>query len=443
MNTQEQPASLFERIKNSITNSVTFKLIVIGILIGIMLIPANMIENLIRERRYNSQDVAQEVASKWGKPQTIIGPVITVPYKEYYYQEKKKFIRTKYAHFLPNTLTIKGEITPSLRKRSIYEVSLYNTAIQINGNFSPIAFNQWNIPSENVNWNEAFVSIGIDDLNGIQKDIIITSNSETYRMDPGIPISEVFSTGVSKRINIQDSIPISFSFDLNINGSNSLQFCPIGKNTNVHVESSWKDPKFSGHFLPDERSVSENGFTATWNILDLNRNFPQKWIGASHKISTTTFGVDLLTPIDHYQKNTRSAKYSSLILLLTFLTFFFVEILNKKKIHSIQYIMVGLSLSTFYLLLLSLSEHLGFNRAYAISALVIIFMITLYTSTILKNRMLTIYMFAFFTLIYGFIFTILQLQDFALLVGSIGLTMVLGLSMFLSRKVDWYNLNKR
>lgn len=440
---ENNEGSFFEKVNTSISNSVSIKLLIVGALIGILLIPASMISSVIRERRHNSESVKAEIAGKWGNPQQMVGPVITIPYKKISTHENKMYTTIHYAHFLPDNLKVSGALKPVKRKRGIYEVALYNTDLEVSGNFSKLDFSSWSIPEEHVLWSEAFISVGIDDMRGIQQDIVIKTDEGKLRLNPGIPVNEILRSGVSHKLAIPESKSLQFAFDVNMNGSQSLQFCPIGKNTNVSLTSEWKDPKFSGQFLPDSRDISKSGFAAHWKVLDLNRNFPQKWLGKKHHITSTTFGVDLFLPVDHYQKNTRSAKYGGLILLLSFLTFFFVEILNKKKIHPIQYILVGLAISVFYLLLLSLTEHVGFNLAYLISASIIISMISLYTSAILKNRKLTLYMFFFFTMIYTFIFIILQLQDYALLVGSAGLAIVLASCMYLSRKVDWYNISRK
>ncbi|WP_339608082.1 cell envelope integrity protein CreD, partial [uncultured Roseivirga sp.] len=258
------------------------------------------------------------------------------------------------------------------------------------------------------------------------------------------PVQDLLSSGVNSKVAIDsESKSIPFSFDLNINGTESLSFNPIGKTTNISLASTWPHPSFGGQFLPDSYNITDNGFTAEWSVFDLNRNYPQQWEGRAHQISNSSFGVDLYQPVDNYQRNTRSAKYAILILFLTFITFFFVEILNKKRIHPIQYILVGLALTVFYTLLLSLSEQVGFNNAYLIASAIIVGMVSLYAKSILQSSKLAMVMFGFFTLIYSFIFVILQLEDFALLVGSFGLVLVLGFCMYLSRKVDWYNIKSK
>jgi len=461
---ENQAPSTFEKFNQKIKNSVTFRLLSIGFLVLILLIPTSMIESLIREREYRRGDVISEVSDKWGGSQTITGPVLTVPYIVYtkYYdseEKKDKFNKTKaYAHFLPETLNVKGNITPEIRKRSIYKVILYNTQLNLEGKFSTPDFKKLGVNKNYVLWDEAFVSVGIPDMKGIRDNINLKWNKESYAFNPGIKTNDVIGSGVSTKVKIntneenqlQNNNSIidtsnndyAFSFDLNLNGSSFLNFIPIGKETNVNLESNWAHPSFSGASLPDEHNITKDGFTAHWKELHLNRNYPQQWLGNSHNVFDSSFGVDLLLAVDEYQKSTRSAKYAIMFISFTFLIFFFIEIRNKKRIHPIQFILVGLALTIFYALLLSLSEHIHFNNAYLIASASIIVMIGAYSITIFKNAKLTVLMSGVLILLYGFIYTILQLEDYALLMGSIGLFIVLAIIMYLSRKIDWYAIAK-
>ncbi|MGB0886613.1 MAG: cell envelope integrity protein CreD [Vicingaceae bacterium] len=463
MENQQQPSTL-EKINLKIKNSITIRLLSIGFLVLILLIPTSMIEDLIREREYRRGDVIREVSDKWGGSQTISGPVLTVPYYVYtkYFDtdDKKDKINKKkvYAHFLPEHLNIDGDIAPEVRKRSIYKVILYNTNLNVNGTFKKPDFKKLGINNKHVLWNEAFVSVGIPDMKGIRDNINLHWNDETYAFNPGIETNDVIASGVSVKVALQpteteneleetSSIDttkkdIKFSFDLNLNGSSFLNFIPIGKETNVNLTSNWAHPSFSGASLPDKHEITADGFTAHWKELHLNRNYPQQWLGNSHNIGGSSFGVDLLLAVDEYQKSTRSAKYAIMFISFTFLIFFFIEIRNKKRIHPIQFILVGLALTIFYALLLSLSEHIHFNYAYLIASTAIIVMIGAYSITIFKNGKLTALMTGVLILLYGFIFTILQLEDYALLMGSVGLFIVLAIIMYLSRKIDWYAIAK-
>jgi inner membrane protein len=239
----------------------------------------------------------------------------------------------------------------------------------------------------------------------------------------------------------KDSSTYQFKLSLNLKGSQLLYFTPVGKVTDINLSSDWPNPSFNGAFLPDKREISEKGFKANWNILHLNRNFPQVWTGSQHTISKSSFGIDLILPVDNYQKSYRSIRYAILFIGFTFLVFFFIEVLNKVFIHPVQYILVGVALIVFYTLLLSFSEHMKYNLAFIISALSTLLLIAGYVKAILKSSQLSLLISGILTVLYTFIFVIIQLQDYALLIGSIGIFIILGLVMYFSRKIDWYNLS--
>ncbi len=238
---------------------------------------------------------------------------------------------------------------------------------------------------------------------------------------------------------------IDFKYDLDLQGSNNLSFIPIGNTTDIKIKSSWNAPSFNGTFLPDERSVSDSGFEAQWHILQLNRNYPQMWEGNmySETMHSSAFGVNLIESLDDYQKSMRSVKYAILIIASTFLVFFLVEMMNGKRIHPFQYILVGLALCLFYILLVAISEQLNFNAAYIISAAAIVVMISLYSISIFTSKKLSFLLFAILTVLYGFLFVTLQMSDYALLTGSIGLTIMLASTMYFTRNINWYTIRRK
>ena len=350
----------------------------------------------------------------------------------------------EYAHFLPDQLNVSGEVNPQVRKRGVYEIVVYNSKLNLTGNFSKPKFQEWKIAEENILWNEAFVSLGLSDLRGLQNRVLLNWNGKQYDFNPGIESNEVIKNGISCHIPInKENRDENFSLKLDFNGSSSLNFIPIGKSTNVKINSPWPNPSFDGAFLPDERKINEDGFKAEWDVLHLNLSYPQSFRGSTQGIYQSSFGVNLIVPVDEYQKSMRSAKYAVMFITLTFLLFFFVQILNNIRIHPIQYIIVGLALCVFYTLFVALSEHIPFKYSYLISSISIISMITLYTKSISKNSRLTKIIGLILVLLYLFIYSIIQLQDYALLMGSIGLFLVLATIMFLSRKINWYTINTK
>lgn len=421
-----------------IRESITFKFITISILVLLLLIPASMIKSLIREREFTRDEVVQEVNAKWANEQLLVGPIISVPYEFTFIQNGYEKTILKYAHFLPDELNIEGHISPEIRYRSIYEVIVYSSQIAYSGYFDKLDFSKWNINEENILYDEATISFGVSDMRGINQSIIFNVNDRKLEARPGLETNDIIHSGVSTTIGKPNQAKTYFNFTIDINGSHDLSFIPVGKTTVVKLESDWKNPSFDGSFLPDDRVINEKGFTAEWQILELNRDYPQKWLENKYNIFNSKFGTKFLLGVDLYQKSERSAKYAIMFLALTFLVFIMSEITNKKRIHPIQYLLIGVALCVFYALLIALSEQIGFDWAYLIASTAVISLITIYTSSILKSRKITAVVGTSLVILYIFLYTILQLQEYALLMGSIGLFVVIAITMYLSRKIDWY-----
>lgn len=442
MNTDNTP---IEKVSNLIKNSVTLKLVTITFLMLLLLIPASMIQSIIQEREQLNNETTNEVSAKWANEQLINGPILSIPLVYEYEKDDEKISVTKYWQILPENLNITGDIVPEKLKRGIYEVVVYKSALAISGNFLVKSQPDPNNLKQ-IKFDQAFLTIGITDLRGIKNKINLKWNGENLNVNPGSKLQDIIYSGVTidlPSLAKQTGNEIQFSFDLDLQGSKKLAFIPIGSTTNVNLKSPWESPSFNGNFLPDNRELSEAGFTANWTILQLNRNYPQTWIGNGQRqqMQESSFGVDLILPLDDYQKSYRSAKYAVMTIALTFLIFFLVEVLNKRKIHPFQYALVGLALCLFYILLVSISEHTDFNIAYGISTLGIVIMISLYSLSVFKKMKLSLLLITTITGIYGFLFVTLQLADYALLMGSVGLTIILGLTMYFTRNINWYKLN--
>lgn len=423
--------------KNLFKESAAIKLAAIGVLIVILLLPSRMIESLIRERAAISREVVDEVASKWGNKQTVTGPFISVPYLSTDTLLTSNI--TEYFHIMPEELTVEGKLVPEIRYRGIYRVILYNTVLNIKGRFIIPGFSSLDLNSKKIFREKSFLAIGLPDLRGIREQIRIKMNDKEYLANPGLRNKDLVSNGVFCNLDsLADSV-YNFSLTLNLIGKEELYFTPLGKKTNIRLNSSWSTPSFDGTFLPQVRSISDSGFVAEWSVLDLNRDFPQVWKGDAFQVEKSSFGLKLLFPVDHYLKSLRSSKYAILFIILTFLVFFFIEMLNKKKIHPIQYLFIGAGLCIFYTLLVALSEQIDFNISYLISSIAVITLITSYTGMIVRSAKVTILLGFIMSLLYGFLFTILQLEDYSLLFGSIALFVILAIVMFVSRKVNWYS----
>lgn len=433
----------------TLKNNIYLKTITIIIIGLLLLIPTSMIKNLIFERETTQKEAINEVSSKWGQEQTISGPYISIPYFRYVKEFSKKdsverIIQLKeFIHILPTELNISGVIKPEPRYRGIYEIVVYNSKLNISGKFTKLNLSELDIPLKDIQIEKAYFTVGINDLRGIEEQVSLNWNNNLFSFNPGVASNDIVESGINAKINLnpQDSSICNFSFSLNLKGSQLLYFTPVGKVTDINISSTWKNPSFNGAFLPDSRKITDSGFIAHWNVLHLNRNYPQIWTGSVYSIKESSFGIDLLLPVDNYQKSYRSIRYAILFIGFTFLVFFFIEALNKVFIHPIQYILVGIALIVFYTLLLSISEHIRYNSAFIISALATLMLIAGYIKAILKSNKLTYLISGILLVLYTFIFVIIQLQDYALLIGSIGIFIILGLVMYFSRKIDWYNLN--
>ncbi len=433
-----------KKTNDFIRNSATIKIIAIGLLVVILLIPTFMISSLMRERESRRNDVVREISEKWGNSQTIAGPFFTIPYKSFYKDEDDKLKSSiDYLHVLPENITVDGQIDTQIRYRSIYEAVLYNSQITINGNFVIPVLSQSDIDPANVLWDKAIFSIGISDMGGIQSNVEILYNDKTYKSNPGLKTADIASSGLHCFIPLSPNGDENrFSFKLSLNGSEKVHVLPLGESTNLKLKSSWPSPSFNGAFLPTVREVTKDGFSAEWNVLHLNRNYPQFWVGNQYKVSKSAFGVELLITANIYQKSMRISKYAIMFIVFTFVAFFFSEIINRNRVHPIQYILIGLAVILFYVLLLSISEQLNFDLAYIISALAITSVITGYSQGILKNKNFTLTVFGILAVLYSYLYIVLQLEDYAQLMGSIGLFIVLTTVMYITRKIDWYSIEK-
>lgn len=416
--------------------SVSMKLFVIGFLLFVFFPVSFLVQELIEERSDRQTETIMEVSSKWGQGQIITGPVLTVPYTNYYGGN------TRYAYFLPEHLSISGNVGSELRSRGIYDVPLYEGDLGFKGSFKYPDFSDLGVSYNQILWDQASVSVGIPDMRGVTEQLVITWNDEEKELDPGVK-SSFFKSGVSTSVPINSTDPKSFdfSFDLNLRGSETLYFVPLGKETSVSLESDWISPSFDGAFLPAEHEITESGFTASWRVLDLNTNIPRKWSNETNYYLDTdneAFGLELYMPVDVYQKAERSAKYAMAVIGLVFLVLFLVEVVAKPRIHPVQYILVGLALFVFYTLLLSLAEYIRFGYAYLIASLAVVGMVGLFSKSVMRSRRLGFLNGGILALLYGFIYILLQMEDFTLLVGSIALFVILGAVMYVTKSIDWY-----
>jgi inner membrane protein len=436
--------------KRRLRDSTAFKLVVIGGLILLLLIPLGMVGSLITERQQRGSQAAEEVAATWGGRQVLAGPVLTIPYRVVEKDKKGKITATWAfpVHFLPETLKVDGKIAPERRNRGIFEAVVYRADLQVSGTFLRPSFAQWRVDPQDVLWDQAYLSVGVPDLRGLRSGIGLAWGERQLQFEPGGAEPGFWDSGL--RVPVpglragREGEYYAFSFGLGLNGSQQLRFLPFGKQTTVSLRSPWPSPSFSGAFLPESRRVTDTRFDALWNVSWFGRSYPQQWshqeaenLAPKASLESSAFGVDLVLPVDAYQKTERSVKYGVLFLLLTFLTFFLYEMFNPFSLHPVQYLLVGAALCLFYLLLLSISEHVPFGFAYLIAAAATVLLIGGYSIAILRGALRALLMTAVLGVLYGYLYVLLKLEDYALLLGSIGLFLILALVMFLTRRIDW------
>jgi inner membrane protein len=432
-------------------NKIILKSFWIGILSLLLLIPTLFIQNLVEERQHRQQEAVTEVSSRWAGAQTVTGPVIGIPYMAAAAEGSSTGPVKHWAYFLPASLDMTAHIIPEKRYRGIYQVIVYTTELQVRGSYDSLHLAELNIPAGQWLWNEAAVFFDLGDLQGLKEQVTLhlgpaVSSTATGISDldlvPGKFSTDQFKSALSAPLpgwlSQAAEGPLTFSATVRFKGTGNLSFIPTGRETKIEASSSWPDPSFTGANLPDLRTVKDSGFIADWRVLALNRAFPQQWKADTYDLAGGAFGVSLIVPVDTYQQTTRSVKYAILIILLTFTAFFLIEWIYQRPIHSLQYILVGFALCIFYTLLLSFSEYIGFNAAYGVAAIATIGLITWYVSSILRSAGMSTFISVLLTVQYGFVFTLIQLQDYALLMGSVGLFVTLAAVMYFSRKIKWH-----
>jgi len=449
-----------ETPKRKITQSLTFKGITIAVLILILLIPGAMIQNLIKERQERSRETIQKINNKWSRSQTLCTPLMIVPYTTTKLdKDKNPFYEEHTLYVTPKELKISATLVPEERYYGIYKAILYKSDIHFEGNFAGLT--NLKIDNSELHFDKAQIAIGITDLRGVTQNPDFKIGDK--KLEPTIGIVKLFSvfeedifdyeskygsrnsyyrpesvSGKTLIVNLMDiDLADSLFFDctMNLNGSGSISFIPIGQNTAVTVDGQWQSPSFIGNFSP-ESTIDNKQFNAVWNILSFNREIPETWSDNNvSDLGGNYFGVNLIQTVDHYQQNMRSAKYALMFITLTFLVFFFVEIFTKKPIQFFQYVLVGTALILFYSLLLSLSEQIGFGWAYLTAGVATILMITVYFYSLIKQKLTTFILASIMVILYSFLYIILQIEDYALLFGSIFLFVILGVIMFVSNKI--------
>jgi inner membrane protein len=433
--------------------STTAKMIMVGILSLALLIPLLFVQDLISERSNRKKEMVDEVTSLWGSDIMFYGPMLRVPYNvienisstdqktgQTVIQKRSKI---SYAFFFPNELNNStNAVKNDSLKRGIFTHSVFTAQMNFKGDFTSLNFQKLNINPEDIQWDKAVIVVKTSNLKSIKSELKIKLNGKSFDFEPQPEENDTYSTLVSDQFDykvLSGNSKLDFNFNISYNGSNSINFVPVGKITNISIDSDWNSPSFNGNFAANDgtKKVSSKGFHADWKVLDINRTFSQQHAGTLPNLNQYLFGVKFIKTVDEYQQNERVSKYGFLVIGLTFLIFFLIQSISKINIHIFQYTMIGIALIMFYTLLISITEHSSFSLAYAISGSSVVTLITLYSISILKNKKFPMFIGASLSVLYVFIYVIIQLEDYALLVGSIGLFLILAAVMYFSRKIEW------
>ncbi|MGU9939198.1 cell envelope integrity protein CreD [Empedobacter brevis] len=443
-------------------NKTMIKGFLVCLLVLGLLIPIPFILNLIEERQGSKENVIAEISDKWSGKQTIYGPFVEITYVENVNNGQGKVVQQHVKKYVSaNDLNMNGTIDTQLKSRSIYDAVVYNSKLNVNSKFMNYAeiLKEIGVAAENVVSTK--IIFGISDSKGYENKVIVRSNNKNYPLtaDNTTSAMDIYpedkvrtgeypeeskkSTKVMPvQMMSQKVDPSTFDFNqvsinLVMKGSQMLNFIPSAINTKVDLTTNWKDLKYDGNFLPNSDPETKNGKThVKWSIYQQNPLQGQIWQDASN-FSDYSFGVNFLQMNDHYDKTYRSTKYAILFIGLTFVAFFFIESRNHFNIHLVQYALVGFAICVNFVLLLSLSEYLGFDFAYFISSGATILLITFFVNSFLKSFGLTFKITLMLILLYAFIYSILQLKEHALLVGSIGLFIIVAILMYYSKNIEW------
>ncbi|MBI5247034.1 MAG: cell envelope integrity protein CreD [Elusimicrobia bacterium] len=440
-------------------NRTQIKLIVIAALSLVLLIPIVMVESIISERKQRRDVAVADITSTWGSPQSVVGPVLIVPYRYYFKTEKDenvdgKIVRREVvqsavdnAYFLPADLNIDGVISPKRLHRGIYEAVVYSGSVKISGQFPSLDWKTLKIDPKEALWNDAVLTVAIPDLRGAKGALAVQLGGRPFVMLPGSKIPG-YASGAHVAVGEPaPGRPLDFSLAIDLNGSSNIQFAPLGIRNIVSLQSAWANPKFQGSFLPVDRNLAKDGFTAKWDVSYYGRNYPQSATERgggkpeAEAINSSLFGVEFLSSIDSYRNVERSTKYGILFIAMVFIAFFLFEVLASLQIHVVQYVLVGLALALFFLMLLSLSEFLPFWASYLAAAAAATAMIVSYSAKFLGSGRRTAILASELAAVYGYLYVVLQLQDFSLLMGCGLLVGGLGALMYLTRNVNWYEID--
>ena len=439
--------------------SLGFKLGAIALLILLLTIPLLMIGGLVEERQALRDRVVEDIARSSSHSQQLTGPLLVVPYRKAvrswathptsggrYLEEREQRGRL---YFLPERFALDGAIGTELRARGIYQARLYQSSNRISGHFA--LPEQLGIAEDfaDYRFEAPFLAVGISDIRGIRNALELRLGEQRIAFQPG-SAEPLLGAGVHAPLAALDASRaqrLEFAFDLELQGTGQFAVTPVGRESRVELRADWPHPSFVGDYLPVEREVSADGFRARWQTSFFATNLEEalQRCASSRECASfheRHFGVGFVDPVDQYLKSERAIKYALLFIVLTFAGFFLFEVLKRLAVHPVQYGLVGLALAVFYLLLLSLAEHLAFALAYLLAATACVLLIGFYVGHVLHSAWRGAGFAGGLGVLYAMLYALLSAEDYALLMGSLLVFGLLACFMLLTRKLDWYGLGK-
>jgi inner membrane protein len=428
----EEPNYLSQipKLLNLLKDSLMLKIAIIGIIISLLYIPKSLILELIAEREQRSDEVIETIHQKWGGSQSLHGPILSIPIHS---EKGQQFI-----HLHPEELDIQGQIHPEERKKSIFNTIVYKSEVDYSFTFDLRAIKDL-AQQPNLQFDKAILSFGISDLKGLSRSISLKIDDKELAARPSIPVNNGLKNGFHFPLELDPQQALfTMSTNLQFNGSQQLSLSPNGRKTIIQLQSSWPHPGFEGKYLPDSYTISDTGFDSHWEVHDLQRNFVSLWRDNEQKMTPEACTVRLIQFNGSYTQVHRLVKYTLLFLCFTFAAIFICERLSQQIIHPLQYILFGFASLMFYVLLLSISEHLNFMYAYLIASITSTLMISLYSLSLLKNWKNSSSIALTTGGLYAYLYGTIQLEDYALLMGSLGLIITLAVVMYFTRDLNSY-----
>jgi inner membrane protein len=435
-----------------VLRSPAFKFFLVSFLILLLLIPLLLVNALIWERELRAQAVRGEIGQLWGPEQQVLGPFLVVPYtvRLQMVQGDKRIeqLQERRAVFTPEVLDVAGRAEAKTLHRSIFEVPVYAARLALSGRFAAPSMADVAADVVSVRWRDAAFVLGLSGVSGLKEAAVLKmAGAADTPFAPSLGFPEGTLNGIHAKLGAavvpdpeQPPRAFAFTVDLVFNGSVALSIAPVARETRVSMASDWPHPSFFGAFLPDDRQVTASGFTAAWKVPHLARSVPEAWSladGGLQRLLPYTFGVRMIAPVDFYSLVTRAVKYGIQFLVLAFMAVFCIELMSQRRVHPVQYLFTGIALVFFYVLLLSLAEHLGFPTAYVIASVATGLMLAVYVGAAFGSTIKGLLMLSVFGAIYAILYLILQLEDYALLAGAVLGFAALTVVMFVTLRVDW------